>query len=88
MPQIDLDQKCTVWERRTFTVTDEELEVLKEKVKTDTLTDSDYCNFDIEYSQVEETTEEMSLLENDGQTTIDILLSDNGESVAQNGEQI
>ena len=86
MPQIDLDQKCTVWVRKTFTVTDEELEVLKEKVKTDTLTDSDYCNFDVEYTQIEETTEEMSLLENDGQTTIDILLSDNGESVAQNGK--
>jgi hypothetical protein len=83
MPQIELDQKCTVWERRTFTVTDEELEVLQQKVKTDTLTDSDYCDFDVEYSQVEQTTEEMSILENDGQPTTEILLE--GESIAHNG---
>lgn len=86
MAQVDF--KVTVWER--VTIADDKLDDVIARIKDGTITTSnelfDYLNGDCSYGgTIDDTIEQMSPLENDNQSTIEVL-NDDYETVFTNVE--
>ncbi len=72
---FDLDQKHTIWYRNKFTIEAETLEEAKAKVIEMCNTDSSNLPSD-DWDLLHETVEQMSVIDNDGQSTEELYTHD------------
>lgn len=81
-----LDVKLTIWERIEFESEEQMKDVLSKLKNNELVSSNDVCDY-INSSTVllEDTTEEISIYENDGQPTMEILNED-GDTIWNNVE--
>lgn len=78
-----IDRKITIWERMKFRDEEEFKQAIQILKDTNNISEVDNQNFEIEYEPLFDTTEEMTVEENGGSSTVEAF--NNTELIYQNG---